>query len=66
MIVKEGDVVRLKSGGPKMMVTHILESDDDLVLMDVGFKAGDVSTEWFIGSTSKRNTFKATSLMICE
>ncbi len=44
MMAKEGDVVMLKSGGPKMVVTRVLESDDDLVLLDMGIEAGDVST----------------------
>lgn len=40
---KVGDVVRLKSGGPKMTVSHI--------------KDGNVWCTWFVGETDPKNAY---------
>ncbi len=47
---QEGDVVQLKSGGPKMTVKAI---DDD----------GDVYCQWFSGSKLQNGYFKPHSLI---
>ena len=47
---KKGDIVQLKSGGPKMTVEH-----DDLY-------DGDVAVVWFAGSKMERKSIDQESL----
>ena len=51
----EGDVVQLKSGGPKMTVKTIRDDEDD-------FYGGDVYCQWFSGSKLQDGYFKPHSL----
>ncbi len=53
--VEVGDVVQLKSGGPKMVVTYIDEDAD-----------GDCACRWFVGSASNREVFPMASLMLTD
>jgi uncharacterized protein YodC (DUF2158 family) len=65
-----GDIVQLKSGGPKMTVQRIIGSDrtnfgiiaSDEYLKLRGFADGDVICQWFEGNSLKDGTFKAASL----
>lgn len=50
---KPGDVVQLKSGGPKMTVHHI-HGD------------GDVTCDWFIGHEQRTGTFNHDALQLAE
>lgn len=47
-----GDVVRLKSGGPAMTVSHHGTADN----------ADDVMCEWFVGSARSQKVFTAATL----
>lgn len=65
-----GDVVRLKSGGPDLVITYILmgNSTRDKAAELRGFKKGDVVCEWQMempdGKTqNKSQTFKAVMLL---
>lgn len=49
---KEGDVVRLKSGGPKMTV------------VDVDAARGVCACAWFAGNDVHRDDFRATALKL--
>lgn len=68
--IKIGDVVQLKSGGPKMTVQRVLGSDQsnlglkasDEFLKLKGFRDGDVICNWFEASSLKDGTFKVESL----
>lgn len=53
---EEGDVVQLKSGGPKMTVTKIAEKSESW-----GVRCG-----WFAGRNLKENFFPADSLTMDE
>ena len=65
-----GDVVQLKSGGPKMTIQRIIASDKsnfglkaaDEYLKLRGFSDGDVVCQWFEGNNLQDGTFKAASL----
>ena len=65
-----GDIVQLKSGGPKMTVQRIIGSDrtnfgiiaSDEYLKLRGFTDGDVICQWFEVNSLKDGTFKAASL----
>jgi len=68
---KIGDVVMLKSGGPKMTVNHVIGDENgnkmiDSALMVQGFKKGDVNCEWFDGGESKKMSFKKETVEIVE
>jgi uncharacterized protein YodC (DUF2158 family) len=73
-ILKVGDVVQLKSGGPKMTVQRIMGTDQnnigvkasDEFLKMRGFRDGDVICHWFEGSSLKDGTFRAESLLKLE
>ncbi len=63
---KTGDIVQLKSGGPKMAVNRYVESDiiDDAV---DGPKDGPhVVCQWFAGAKLERGTFPEQSLQPVE
>lgn len=68
--IKAGDVVQLKSGGPKMTVQRVIGSDQsnlglkasDEFLKLKGFRDGDVICNWFESSSLKDGTFKIESL----
>ena len=68
--IKVGDVVQLKSGGPKMTVQRVIGSDQsnlglkasDEFLKLKGFRDGDVVCNWFEASSLKDGTFKLESL----
>ncbi|MBU0655289.1 MAG: YodC family protein [Gammaproteobacteria bacterium] len=67
--MKIGDVVKLKSGSPKMTVTHVISAERgetvDIILKQQGFSAGDVSVEWFDESGNlKKAQFKKDTLTI--
>lgn len=68
--IKVGDVVQLKSGGPKMTVQRVMGADQsnlglkasDEFLKLKGYKDGDVICHWFESSSLKDGTFKVESL----
>jgi uncharacterized protein YodC (DUF2158 family) len=53
---KVGDVVQLKSGGPKMTV--IVAADDNIT--------GNVATAWFVGDKQESGEFPAEALRAAE
>ncbi len=69
--LKIGDVVQLKSGGPKMTVQRIIGTDNNNIGLKAGdeflklrgFKDGDVICNWFEGSSLRDGTFKIESLV---
>ncbi|MHA3024898.1 YodC family protein [Chromohalobacter israelensis] len=67
MDFKKGDVVQLKSGGPKMTVTGVIGEDNHLRMLTAnGFEEGDVTVEYFNGNSLERNTFRKSSLITAE
>lgn len=72
--IKIGDVVQLKSGGPKMTVQRIIGMDNsniglkagDEFLKIRGYKDGDVICNWFESSSLRDGTFKIESLVRLE
>ncbi len=72
--LKMGDVVQLKSGGPKMTIQRIMGSDKsnfgvkaaDEFLKLSGYKDGDVICQWFEGNSLRDGTFKTESLNRAE
>ena len=73
-LLKIGDVVQLKSGGPKMTVQRIIGMDNtniglkagDEFLKMRGFKDGDIICNWFESSSLRDGTFKIESLVRIE
>ena len=63
---KVGDIVRLKSGGPKMTIVSVKDREDD--------KIQDVHAEWFTKQFAKsvtndkkeRDYFVSPSLELCK
>ena len=69
-----GDVVQLKSGGPKMTIQRIIGFDKnnfglkaaDEYLKMRGFSDGDVVCQWFEGNNLQDGTFKVASLKMID
>ena len=57
---KIGDVVWLKSGGPKMTVSMVISDDPKHYVYKAGngYENGDVACEWFDGNEKKTAWFK--------
>ncbi len=72
--LKIGDVVMLKSGGPKMTVQRFLgdspdvstKVQDEALKIIKGNKHGDIVCQWFDGNDSKNDIFPAESLVRVE
>jgi uncharacterized protein YodC (DUF2158 family) len=73
-MMKTGDIVQLKSGGPRMTVQRIIGSDKsnfglkaaDEFLKMKGFEDGDVICQWFEGNRLNDGTFKVNTLNVVE
>lgn len=69
--LKIGDIVMLKSGGPKMTIQRFLgdskevstKVQDEALKIIKGNKTGDVVCQWFDGSVSKNDIFPVESLI---
>jgi uncharacterized protein YodC (DUF2158 family) len=69
-----GDIVQLRSGGPKMTIQRIIGVDRtnfglkaaDEYLKMRGFNDGDVICQWFEGNTLRDGTFKTASLVALD
>jgi uncharacterized protein YodC (DUF2158 family) len=69
-----GDIVQLKSGGPKMTIQRVIGDDKsnfglkatDEYLKIRGFTDGDVICQWFEGDNLRDGTFKISSLIKLE
>ncbi|WP_445368353.1 YodC family protein [Methylomonas sp. BW4-1] len=67
MDFNKGDVVALKSGGPKMTVTGVVGGDAILNVTKVqGYSDGDVSVEYFHQDKLEKAMFKKTSLVLAK
>ena len=68
--LKTGDIVMLKSGGPKMTIQRFLgdakevsaKVQDEALKIMKGNKSGDVICQWFDGNASKNDIFPVDSL----
>jgi uncharacterized protein YodC (DUF2158 family) len=66
-----GDIVQLKSGGPKMTVQRVIGSNNNNLGLKAtdeyykirGFEEGDLICQWFVGNSLKDGTFSAKSLI---
>lgn len=69
--MNSGDIVQLKSGGPKMTIQRVIGFDKsnfglkaaDEYLKMRGYTDGDVICQWFEGNTLRDGTFKISSLL---
>lgn len=64
---EEGQVVELKSGGPRMVITAIIGSGKhpyDNLAKSQGYADGDVSCEWFYNNKRETAIFRASSIKI--
>lgn len=72
--LKPGDLVALKSGGPKMTIRRILGAEEDVSFQMIddyikrmkGFKDGDIICQWFEGNELKDGAFPSESLVKVE
>lgn len=63
MSFNKGDVVVLKSGGPRMTVTGVVGQDRALDMASAsGYENGDVSVEYFVKDKLEKQMFKASSI----
>lgn len=70
--MKVGDIVQLKSGGPRMTVQRVIGADKsnfglkaaDEFMKLKGFEDGDVICQWFEGNRLNDGIFKVSSLSI--
>ena len=70
MELKTGDIVMLKSGGPKMTIQRFLgdsnevstKVQDEALKIIKGNKSGDVVCQWFDSNQSKNDIFPVESL----
>ena len=57
----QGDIVVLRSGGPKMTVKKVIGIDtsrlEEIAYHKAGFTEGDVVCEWFIDNTKHSDAF---------
>lgn len=68
---KIGDIVMLKSGGPKMTIQRFLgdskdvssKVQDEAIKIIKGNKSGDVICQWFDENNSKNDIFPVESLV---
>lgn len=71
---KKGEVVRLKSGGPDMIITYVYQDNEgarEKMALMKGFNAGDVFCEWqhVINEDNikvKKESFKAATLVYTD
>jgi len=72
--IKIGEIVQLKSGGPKMTVQRIIgQSGDHIGVKAIdeyykvkGYKEGDVICQWFESNQLKDGVFAKASLMLVQ
>lgn len=66
MEIKVGDIVQLKSGGPEMTVSRIIDSKkmihSDYAYKDQGFDDGDAVCIWFRNDEPMERAFKIDTL----
>ena len=66
-----GDIVQLKSGGPKMTIQRVIGTNNSNLGLKAtdeyykirGFEEGDLICQWFVGNSLKDGTFSAKSLI---
>ena len=69
--LKSGDIVMLKSGGPKMTIQRFVgdskdvstKVQDEALKIIKGNKTGDVVCQWFDDNVSKNDIFPVVSLV---
>jgi uncharacterized protein YodC (DUF2158 family) len=70
--MKRNDVVRLKTGGPEMVVLrligdpgeHVMLATGDEAMRIKGFKTGDPVCQWFDGTQDRMQVFPAQSVVL--